>query len=115
MSEIDWHGIAIQYNEYAQYQADKERAAMNDEAETKKASNSAQSAWVIESENGFFIGETTYSKYGSGLGWVPGHMNALRFARKEDAEAVLRVCMSSFGIGLHENAKGVNEHMWYEE
>lgn len=79
------------------------------------ANPDAQSAWVIESENGFFIGETTYHKAGPGLGWVPGHENALRFARKEDAEAILRICISSFGIGLHENAIGVNEHMWYPD
>lgn len=75
-----------------------------------------ESGWVIESENGFFIGETTYHKHSRhGLGWLPGHMNAIRFARKEDAEAVLRVCKSCFGIALHENAKGVNEHFWEDE
>lgn len=72
-----------------------------------------ETAWVIESENGCFIGEskTLVSPH---LQWVGGHENAIRFARKQDAEAVERICRNQ-GIGFHEDAHCVNEHAWYTD
>jgi hypothetical protein len=38
-------------------------------------------------------------------------MKAIRFARREDAEAVVKL-LPAFGLCLAENAIGVNEHQW---
>ena len=74
-----------------------------------------ETAWVIESENGYFIGEVP--RLGTNndtayLGWVSDHYAALRFARKTDAEQMMRVCRG-MGIGFHDQAKGATEHVWY--
>lgn len=70
-------------------------------------------AWLIESENGHFIGKSTVGTRTPHLGWVAGHENALRMARREDAEALEQICRA-MGIGFHENAIGVNEHIWLD-
>lgn len=67
-------------------------------------------AWLIESENGFYIGVLNYRKRAN-IGWTANHNNALRFARKEDAEAMIKV-FPNLGLALHENAKGAVEHGW---
>ena len=67
--------------------------------------------WLIESENQLYIGELTTFGYPS-IGWVSDSNKALRMARKEDAEALQRIC-KVLKIGFHDEAKGVTEHVWY--
>lgn len=71
----------------------------------------AGAAWVIESENGMYLGESVVKGRPPRLGFVSGHEKALRFARKEDADSLLRM-FPSYGLALHENAIGVCEHIW---
>lgn len=66
------------------------------------------SAWLLESENGLYIGE---NKMLGKLGFISGHESAIRLSRKEDAEA-LRRCLQRYGVVFHEDAKGATEHEW---
>lgn len=75
-----------------------------------------QTAWVIEGKDGMFIGAhfACYGRNGkreSSFVWRSGHENAIRFARREDAEVVLGIC-ETLGIQFDIEAPGVNEHMW---
>lgn len=83
------------------------RAAIRETAESD-----LDTAWLIESENGHYIG--TQGKLGTHLQWTPDVNAALRFARKCDAESMIEVC-KRMGIGFHNDAKGATEHGWYRD
>ncbi len=68
-------------------------------------------AWVIESKTGQYIGEQD-TLIGNYMGWVSDHRTALRMARREDAEALLRICRGGYE-GFDAQVKGVCEHGWY--
>lgn len=68
-----------------------------------------EKGWLIEQE---MKGEgTTYLRvYGKSLGWTVESRDAVRFSRKVDAEAILRVMITEAGI--KGNDFQVAEHQW---
>ena len=53
-------------------------------------------AWIIESEQGRYIGETRF-RGDCFPGWVKSKGKALRFFRRKDAVAMARMC---YGLGI---------------
>jgi len=72
---------------------------------------SVETGWLIESENRMYLQITTEAFGYPHPSFGSDHATALRFARKEDAEAFISL-LPLFGMGLHEKALGAVEHQW---
>ena len=78
------------------------------DSEPKPPAMPALWAWIIEGEEGRYIGETRWRDERF-PGWVKSKEKAMRFSRMKDAVTMARICYS-VGVPCNDEGMGVIEH-----